>query len=69
MRPPDKILVWPTAELQTRTQNDQLSESLSFLCYLTFAHSGTVVNDKGSDIFVISHGESFVLFCKSVLKG
>ena len=26
--------------------------------YLTFAHSGTVVNDKGSDIFVISHFDS-----------
>ena len=24
----------------------------------TFAHSGTVVNDKGSDIFIISHVES-----------
>jgi len=30
---------------------------------LTFTHSGTVVNDKGSDIFVIRHGEiEFVIF-------
>jgi hypothetical protein len=28
----------------------------------TFAHSGTVVNDKGGDIFVISHGEISLLF-------
>ena len=34
------------------------SESLSFHSDLTFAHSGTVVNDKGSDIFVISHFDS-----------
>ena len=40
------------------------SESLSFHSDLTFAHSGTVVNDKGSDIFVISHGEIVFLFIR-----
>ena len=30
----------------------------------TFTHSGTVVNDKGGNIFVISHGES----CLKVIK-
>ncbi len=34
---------------------------------LTFAHSRTVVNDKGSDIFVISHFDSlFVIEVETV---
>jgi hypothetical protein len=36
---------------------------------LTFAHSGTVVNDKGSDIFFVRHGEScFVVVEKGSLR-
>ena len=44
------------------------SESLSFHSDLTFAHSGTVVNDKGSDIFVISHVDSLFVV-RVVWKG
>ena len=28
---------------------------VAFLSLLTFAHSGTVVDDKGGNIFIISH--------------
>jgi hypothetical protein len=40
---------------QNMGQNDR-ALAIGYFSPLTFAHSGTVVNDKGSDIFVISHG-------------
>eukprot|EP00978_Attheya_sp_CCMP212_P010242 scaffold24657_cov38-Attheya_sp.AAC.1 len=58
---------WSTASIASDQRHEQWNN-------LTFAHSGTIVNDKGSDIFFVSHdyskrgGEGDPIFLKTAKR-